>query len=140
MIYNKANLIKPYTIRFGEINMKRKILLISLILLTFTVFWGLSHTLSFTLYEPAIIMEARAEEMDSRLDGSQEGSGWYAQMQEDPNEEENEYFNPYPEAEEEDFFKNMPYDVNSEAENFQGDEEAEGGTGEDSTEDPESRR
>ena len=99
--------------------MKGKILLISLILLTFTVFGALSYPPSFTLYEPAIIMEARAEEMDYRLDGSQEGSVWFAQMQEDPNGEENKYYNPYSEAEEEDYFKNIPYDVNSEAENFQ---------------------
>ena len=120
--------------------MKGKILLISLMLLTFVVFLAFSHTLPFALYEYAIIMEARAEETEYRLDGSQEGSGWYAQMQEDPNGEENEYFNPYSEAEEEDFFKNIPYDVNSETENFEGDEEVESDAEEGSSEDTEFRR
>ena len=118
--------------------MKGKILLISLMFLSFVVFLAFSHTLPFALYEYAIIMEARAQELDYNLAGSQEGNQWYAQMQEDPNEEENEYFNPYPEAEDEDIFKYMPLD--SEAENFQGNEEAEGEAGEDSSEDSESRR
>ena len=81
-------------------------------------------------------MEARIERSDYRLAESQEEGQWYAQMEEDPNEEVSESFNPYPEAEEEDIFRYIPYDVDPETEHFQGDEEAE----EDSSEDPESRR
>jgi len=121
--------------------MKGNFIIICIMILTFVVFLAFSHTPTLAQYDTGIIMEARAEESDYSLNESQNTGDWYAQVQEDPNEEMNEGFNPYPESEEEDVFRYMPFDINPESENYQEDEEPEDEeAGEEDSMDPESRR